>query len=273
MTLQTLARRLRRFFIPGAADADDEFYRVSFAQEGEDLLLLSLFEGQDAGFYVDVGAHHPRKYSNTFALYSRGWHGINIDATPGSMTLFRAARPRDVNLELAISDARRLLTFYEFNEPALNGFESEVTRTRNGFVAAGQPSSAAFRVIKEHQLQTVTLGEVLDAHVPPSGEIDVLTVDVEGADYAVLASNNWAKYRPSLVLVEDAGVHSLDELKDSNVAQLLRDQGYLPICKTRLTLFFARQDRLSHDILGPRIERAMAGAAASGAHTGVRPAT
>lgn len=273
MTLRTLARRLRRFISPGSANPDDEFYRVSFAQEGEDLLLLSLFEGQGTGFYVDVGAHHPRKYSNTLALYSRGWHGINIDAMPGSMVPFRAARPRDINLELAISDARRVLTFYEFNEPALNGFDPEMARARSQFVPTGQPSSAPFRVIRERQLQTVTLAEVLDAHVPPGVEIDFLTVDVEESDYAVLASNDWAKYRPSLVLAEDSGVYSLDDLRDSRIARLLRDQGYVPLCKTRLTLFFVRQDRMTHDVLGLRIERAIAGPSAAEPRPGGRPGT
>ncbi len=71
------------------------------------------------GFYVDVGAHHPLRFSNTYKFYKRGWHGINIDAMPGSMDLFNRLRHRDINLERAVSDSKQILTYYAFNEPAL----------------------------------------------------------------------------------------------------------------------------------------------------------
>ena len=50
----------------------------SYAQEGEDLLLERILGKQGKGFYVDVGAHHPVRFSNTFLFYKRGWRGINI---------------------------------------------------------------------------------------------------------------------------------------------------------------------------------------------------
>jgi hypothetical protein len=28
---------------------------------GEDIILRALFEGQPNGFYVDIGAHHPKR--------------------------------------------------------------------------------------------------------------------------------------------------------------------------------------------------------------------
>ena len=59
--------------------------QYSFSQEGEDLVLARIFEGKKNGFYVDIGAHHPTRFSNTHYFYRRGWSGINIDAMPGSM--------------------------------------------------------------------------------------------------------------------------------------------------------------------------------------------
>ena len=78
------------------------FATKSYSQEGEDLLLRRIFEHQKIGFYVDVGAHHPFRFSNTYLLYKRGWRGINIDAMPGSMRLFRKFRPRDTNIECGV---------------------------------------------------------------------------------------------------------------------------------------------------------------------------
>lgn len=96
-----------------------DYHRLSYSQEGEDLILAALFDlefSQMGGFYVDVGAHHPKRFSNTFLFYLNGWSGINIDAAPGSMLAFQRERPRDVNIEAAVGEAETALTFYEFNE-------------------------------------------------------------------------------------------------------------------------------------------------------------
>ena len=83
-----------------------------YSQEGEDILLSRIFGEQTEGFYVDVGAHHPRRFSNTCFFYKRGWRGINIDALPGSMKVFQKLRPHDINLELAVSEREQVLTYY-----------------------------------------------------------------------------------------------------------------------------------------------------------------
>jgi hypothetical protein len=59
-----------------------------YSQEGEDLIASRLFPNQSTGFYVDIGAHHPTRFSNTYLLYTKGWRGINIDPLPGSKELF-----------------------------------------------------------------------------------------------------------------------------------------------------------------------------------------
>jgi hypothetical protein len=59
--------------------------RVAYSQEGEDLVLLRMFEGQNAGVYVDVGAHHPFRFSNTCLLH--------IDGDGAASTLTRCLSP------------------------------------------------------------------------------------------------------------------------------------------------------------------------------------
>lgn len=75
----------------------------TYSQEGEDAILRRLFELTDKGFYIDIGAHHPQRFSNTYFFYLKGWNGINIEPRPGSSQLFNELRPRDINLELGIS--------------------------------------------------------------------------------------------------------------------------------------------------------------------------
>ena len=77
----------------------------SYSQEGEDMVLRSFFEGKKnyKGFYIDVGAHHPYRYSNTLYFYKKGWCGINIEPTPGAIKTFNFFRRRYININFGIS--------------------------------------------------------------------------------------------------------------------------------------------------------------------------
>ncbi|MDB5146688.1 MAG: FkbM family methyltransferase [Mucilaginibacter sp.] len=203
----------------------------SYSQEGEDMVLRSFFEGKKnyKGYFVDVGAHHPYRYSNTLFFYQKGWKGINIEPTPGAIKAFNIFRRKDINLNIGVSDRRDKLIFYCFNEPALNGFSKELSEERNG-------TSKKYKIIKEVEVETYPLAEILDKYLPAGQKIDFLTIDVEGLDLIVLKSNNWNKYKPSYILVEDR--IDFTNLSDSEVYKYLEEQGYQLVAKTLRTLFF-----------------------------------
>lgn len=235
-----LARRIVRRCLPrrSSTDLNGRFAHRSYAGEGEDRVMYRLLQcdSRSSGFYVDVGAHHPQRYSNTFAFYQKGWSGINIDARPGAMALFNRDRPRDINLERAISDVRQTLTYYEFNDPALNGFCAELASKHNGL--------AHFKIVGTRPIQTVTLAEVLDQHLPAGQAIDFLTIDVEGMDGAVLRSNDWDRFRPAWVLAEDLEFPGLERAMQSEVVRYLHQHGYELFSKTYNTLFFRDRARV-----------------------------
>jgi FkbM family methyltransferase len=212
----------------------DEHRVASWSQEGEDLILARHFEGRREGFYVDVGAHHPTRFSNTYRFYQQGWRGINIDAAPGSMAPFRRLRPRDTNLELGVGASRGSSPFHVFNEPALSTFDPELARSRT----AANPTYTVEEVV---QVPTAPLGEILVRHLPPGTEIDFMTVDVEGHDLEVLASNDWSRYRPELVLAELPPA-SVRELLRGELVRLMEGHGYDFFGRTILTGFFRRSD-------------------------------
>jgi hypothetical protein len=78
--------------------------------------LSHILRLKPVGFYVDVGAYHPIRVSNTWLFYLKEWRGINIGASPGSMRRFKKIRPNDTNLEVAISNTDGELTFYQMKE-------------------------------------------------------------------------------------------------------------------------------------------------------------
>ncbi len=212
------------------------FYK-SFSQEGEDMILSRIIGEKKDGFYVDVGAHHPKRFSNTYYFYKRGWKGINLDAMPGSMKLFQIIRSRDINLEIPISSNNEELTYYIFNEPALNGFSKILSENRN-------IEGNDYFIVDEIPLHTQTLTQILEVYLPINTTIDFLTIDVEGLDYEVLKSIDFQKYQPRLILVELLN-NNLEEVLKSNVTLFLKSNGYSLHYKTLNTAFFLKNSDLN----------------------------
>lgn len=230
---QAVKNLLRRFL--SIVSWDEWFYR-SWSQEGEDQILRRIFESKRKGTYVDVGAHHPKRFSNTYLFYRKGWSGINIDAMPGSMRLFRKWRPRDTNLELGVSEKRGALDYFMFNEPALNGFSKSLSDQRSDSL------ENPYHVKKVIKVEVFPLKEILDLHLSRfGGEIDFLTIDVEGLDHEVLKSNDWFKYRPKYVLIEVLE-SSLHEVAKSETGKIMNSAGYEIYAKSLNTVFFRRGD-------------------------------
>ena len=161
-----------------------------------------------------------------------GWRGINIDAMPGSMEKFKEVRPEDINIEAAISDKDELLTYYIFNESALNTFSKNEAEQKAG--------KGNYRVIDEIKINTIPLSQVLNKHLDSNKQIDFLNIDVEGYDFKVLDSIDWTVYKPSVVLIEVLNI-DLENLIDSKVYKFLRERAYKMIAKTFNTLIFIKE--------------------------------
>lgn len=189
-------------------------YAPSFSSAGEDMILRHLL-GSDKmnGFYVDVGAFHPTLFSNTYFFYLNGWRGINIEARPGSKTLFDRVRPRDINLEVGISGERGTMTYYFIGDDSpMNSFSADFLRE----------IKMLDQVSKQISIATVPLRDVLERHLTDGQAIDFMNVDVEGRDFEVLESNDWKRFRPRFIVVEDEGL----DPNESQIVKMMRGHGY-----------------------------------------------
>jgi len=211
----------------------DPYGRFSYGQEGEDIILLRIFEEEPPGFYVDVGAHHPVRFSNTWALYQRGWRGINIDPNPAAIRLFERLRPRDINLTLGIAEEAKSLHYFQFNDSALNTYDAEL--------AAQRQARDGYRLLKTTMEKVARLDCVLAEHLPAGQSIDVLSVDVEGLDLKVIRSNDWTRFRPSCLLME--ALHTtLSSLTEHEAHRYVTALGYDLFAKTVNTLIYLDRD-------------------------------
>ena len=196
----------------------DHDFIVSYSQFGEDLALLNLL-GQKPGRYLDIGAHHPSRFSNTRLLYDRGWSGINVDANPELIKTFRKFRPRDINLPACVG-LLPSYTFTIFKQPAISTFNQE---WKNKFLASGRT------IQKEITVQGTTLRTLLDTYFP-EGTLDLLLIDAEGADYEILQSADFSSLpierHPRFILVEAPQPVAV-ALEEKTII-LLKEFGYQP---------------------------------------------
>lgn len=197
--------------------------RISSSQEGEDLVLARLFEATKHGIYVDVGAHHPFRFSNTCLLHRKGWKGINIDALPGSMEPFRKVRPTDVCLECGVSERSGSMTYFMFKDPALNTFDVELAAERS---ASGWPSAGQKEVLCE-PLSTILFRELPHLN---ADRIDLMTIGVEGFDLQVIRSKDWSRFRPKALVVETLD-EDPDSLRHSEIHRYCSELGYRALSK------------------------------------------
>jgi FkbM family methyltransferase len=164
---------------------------ISYAQNFEDVMLARLFAGQERGFYVDVGAWDPHFLSTTKHFYLRGWRGINIEPIESRWRLFRDARPRDANLNVAIATAPGEITFWLcHDDDALSTADrgtAEALRTQG-------------RLISEMRVPSRRLDDILAEHVP--ADIDFVKIDVEGLESEVIGTMSFERWRPRVFIIE-----------------------------------------------------------------------
>jgi hypothetical protein len=209
-----------------------KYIKFSYSQEGEDLILKRVLSDKDDGFFIDIGAHHPKRFSNTYLFYLKGWNGINIDPNIGIMKVFNYSRPRDINIEIGISKNEDNLLYYQFNEPALNTFdknEAEIKSKNNADI---------YKITNIIKVKTLPLSVILDKYLKKNIIIDFMTIDVEGFDLVVLQSNNWSLYRPKILLVEELRTNIDNIYKESEINSFLKSHNYILYYRTYNTSFY-----------------------------------
>jgi len=164
--------------------------RISHAQNGEDMMLHRLFDGQATGFYIDVGAGDPDALSVTRFFYDLGWRGINIDPNPVRAEALRQVRPRDVTVAAGLADRRGTLTFLEASNPDYSTFRPE-------YAEIGRKNGIAFA---ERPVNVMTLADVCALHAPE--KIDFLSIDAEGFERQIISGGDWRRWRPRAILLE-----------------------------------------------------------------------
>ena len=202
--------------------------RPHFSQFGEDISINRIFPKPMSGFFVDVGCYHPKQHNNTWQLYKKGWNGINIDIDSIKIEGFSALRPKDTNINCAVSNMNGEVSYYT------NGFYSLVNSLDSDYVKGKK------NYIKK-SVKCYKLTNIIDDSKYKNREIDFLSVDAEGHDLDVLRSLDFDTYNPKLIAVE-AYQATLSEVQKTELYQFLIQKDYCLVGWCGLSLLMANRD-------------------------------
>jgi FkbM family methyltransferase len=174
--------------------------KLSYAQNLEDLTLAKVFPDKRDGFYVDVGGGHPVADNVTFWFYLQGWCGLVVEPQAALCELYAHVRPRDIAVATLVGAVEGEVDFHVVDR--LHGFSTTVIGNAQGAAGFG----AGFTTIRH---PVTTLARLCERHAITA--IDVLKIDVEGAEAAVLAGVDWTKVRPRVLAIEAVVPGSMDD--------------------------------------------------------------
>jgi len=167
-------------------------------------------------------------------FYKQGWTGINVEPNPDAKRLFEKERPKDINLQCGMSECEGELTYYYFDEPALNTFDYEVVKSRL--------HTTSYKLINQAHISVFRLDTIFKKYIPMAQRIDFLSIDVEGLDYSVLRSNDWELFCPTCIVVETLNT-DLKQAVESEIAVFLRERGYRVFSKTYNSIIFLAEQK------------------------------
>jgi len=215
------------------AHSDQLFGDTTYAQHGDDIVIRAIFHNLGIGTpsYLDLGAHHPERISNTKLFYDTGSRGINVEANPVLYKLFLKHRPQDINLNVGVGIKSGFQDFYMIDEES--GRNSFVKEVAEGFVV----DYPQFSITEVKELPIFTIDQILKHRLTP----DFLTIDIEGMDYEVLQSINYCLHPFKVICVE------IQPYSEENIRSLMNGVGYDPIIRCGSNLIFVDKT-LSHRV-------------------------
>lgn len=208
--------RPKRFLL--ALLAQHSKTQETYSQNGEDRIAIEILLEKGLNrqiFYVDVGANHPSKLSNTYLMYRQGSHGITIEPNEELIKLHRLVRPKDIQLNVGCGFLTEIQNFYYSKTPVLSSFaKSEVDH-----------------VWMSRRLPIFTLDKICqDLNIAC---IDFLTIDVEGLDLQVLQGSESALKITYLVCIEANTIEA-----ESQIIEFMSKNNFEFFKKNKWNLFF-----------------------------------
>lgn len=223
--------------------------RTYYAQHGEDALVLSVFD--KPGYFVEIGALDGVFLSNTKSLEEDGWDGLLIEAHPEHFATLAKTRRNAQRLHAAVADREGELTFYATNFGSLSTFDKA---QRDYFIK--HRSDVTEDSYTEYQVRAGRTTTLLQEMGAPK-VIDVLSVDIEGAELPALEGLDFDAFDIKLLIVEKDDARAKSHVEDA-VSALLQSKGYHVARRLGANAFWVKDPELSARLKNARVDAVLA---------------
>ena len=194
-------------------------YLKNGAQSGEDKYIIKLFDGNFKGKFLDIGCYHPTRHNNTYEMYKKGWSGINIDLNPLTIELFDFMRPKDVNINIGISDNDSEKELYFIDE-----LDTQNTIDKNQLEFLKKHHNIKQDQIIVKKIKTKNLETILNEY--QFYNIDFMNLDIEGHELQVLKTLDFKKIKIKYLCVEMIEHNEESILNVKNMKDLLKENNF-----------------------------------------------
>jgi FkbM family methyltransferase len=166
----------------------------TFSQNNEQQYILSHFDNIYNGKYCEIGSFHPTIFSNTRALFEKGWNGVLVEPSPICIKSLKKEyenEPRITIVEAAITNKDGVVTFYESGGDAVGSTS----------LNHKEKWEAGFAVTYEE----ITVNSIsMETFLKEFGEnIDFLNLDVESTNIELFnLIPDWFWERLSMLCIE-----------------------------------------------------------------------
>jgi hypothetical protein len=218
----------------------EKYTKKSYSISNVDLVIERIFKNKNDGIYIDVGCNHPIKYNNTYLLYKKGWHGLNIDLDKKSIDQFNKLRKRDINILTLVTstDNEEKELYYYHERSAINTISKELAKSRN----------QRHKEIKK--IKGISLNSIIENSKFKESKINLLSIDIENYEYEALKNFNFDKYEIDVIVTEITDINvknleiynlSLENIVETNLYKLMLKNDYKLINWVNADLIFIRK--------------------------------
>lgn len=247
--IKKLIKKVVYHFIPpqvvgSSNDRDISMEYFTYAQAGEDVIIRTLFYNKNLPTiqYLDIGANFPIRCSNTYWFYKTGSTGVCVEADKTLIPELEKVRPNDkvINVGVAVSDESEA-DFYILNCDGLNTFDKEEALRRQ--------EMGTYKITEVVKVPLVDINTLIKTNFTTYP--DLLSIDIEGLDLAVLQSLDFEKYPIPVICVETCTyTENYIKPKDNTIAEFLLQTGYEIYGDTYINTIFVNKNWFYNNKLG-----------------------
>ena len=209
---------------------------ASHSLEGEDRIISSILRSviphsdKKDIFYIDIGANHPSKESNTYLFYEMGFRGICVEPLTKYTESYQRIRPEDIHEDRVIGKENKTINFSVYEQDSSSSMHPETVERYD----------KKYDLIEVRKVKCITYKELLESYGIEDIEIPFVDIDVEGEDKNIFEQVVASKVKPLLICIENKLANIQKPYPSTEIDKIAMSHGYSLVAKTLLNSFFIK---------------------------------